>query len=108
MSIGGPLTKKQLERVHEEQMKVVARLKKLLKMPEVKDMLPEAEIRISGDLALVGGYLCYWYNDRCVMPSDCDSNHRSEWINTTPNREIVEEHSITTEDIEDVIRRLRA
>lgn len=106
--VGGPLTKKQLERVHEEQTKVVERLKELIKMPEVKDMLPGATIEISRGLLLAkGGYLCT-FSQGGVTCADYGEWSDDSWPDEgKPTRELVEKFDISLRDIEHVMRGLQ-
>lgn len=113
-----PLTEKELQQV-KRQLKVVQLLKKLLKTSAVRDMHSWEEVEISGDLTLRKGKLfdyywdSYWHNDKCVMPSDCDGNHRSGWLSekrwtcVEPSLEIVQRFGVTTGKIKRALQKLR-
>lgn len=100
-----PLTKKQLDRVHQQQLEVVERLEKLLKMPEAKDMI--REISITGNLVLDKGGL-YIFKPGGIGDPDYGTWWPDSYEKVKPTRELVERFDIEAGDVERIAKRLRA
>lgn len=102
-----PLTRKQSKELRANQECTVNRLKNLLKMPEAKDMLPEAEIIISGNLVLKNGRLYVFHRGQGHICPDYDTWDDDSYKNVSPTLELVEQFNVEISDIESIADRLR-
>lgn len=112
------LTETELQ-IQKRQLKVVELLKKILETQDAKNMLKGEEIPISEELSLRSGKLyywhkdTYWYEDKCVMPSDCDGAHQSAWVSekswvcVEPSLAIVQRFGVTIRKTKTALRQLR-
>lgn len=101
-----PLTKTQLERVHGRQLEVVERLKKLLEMPEIKEMI--REVALSGRLILTKNGLYIFHRGEGLIDPDYGT-WDDDWYEKIkkPTLELVERFNLEIQDIEHIEKQLR-